>query len=53
MNINWKQASTKRGAVVLFLSIIGVFLIMTGKDIQPLLVLTAAISGYMKLTTPD
>jgi hypothetical protein len=53
MQIKWNQASTKRGAVVLFLASVGTVGWWMGKDITVLLVLTQAISGYLKITVPD
>lgn len=56
MNINWNEASTKRGAVGLVIFIVGLGLIINGADsraIETLLLLGAGVSSYMKFTVPD
>jgi hypothetical protein len=56
MNINWNEASTRRGAIGLVIFIIGLGLIINGADsraIETLLLLGAGVSSYMKFTISD
>ena len=55
IKINLGEASTKRGIVVLFLTIVGTTMLFTGlqQHLDKLLLLTTAISGFMKVTIPD
>lgn len=53
MKINWSENSTKRGLVWIISSIAGFVMIMMGKDIQQLIVLTAAVVGGMGFTQAD
>jgi drug/metabolite transporter (DMT)-like permease len=53
MKINWQENSTKRGIVWIITAIIGVVMILMGKDISQLMVLAAAIVGGMGLTQND
>ena len=45
MKIDFTEASTKRGFVWLIAALIAIPLMLTGKDIQPILTLAAAVSG--------
>lgn len=51
--IDWSQESTKRGAVVSVLAIVGTIGWWVGKDVTGLITLTMAVSGLMKLTRSD
>lgn len=53
MKINWSENSTKRGLVWVITAIIGVFMILLGKDISQLMILAAAVVGGMGLTQND
>jgi hypothetical protein len=56
MNINWNEASTRRGAVGLVIFIVGLGLIINGADtkaIETLLLLGYGVSSYLKFTVPD
>jgi hypothetical protein len=53
MKINWGENSTKRGIVWIISSIVGFGMIMMGKDIQQLIILTGAVIGGMGLTQND
>lgn len=53
MKINWGENSTKRGVVWLITAVIGLIMVLMGKDISQLILLTAAIVGGMGLTQND
>lgn len=53
INIDWKQSSTKRGAVWLVAGIVGAAMLMAGKDIQQLLVLASAVAGGLGVAIKD
>lgn len=53
MKVNWNEASTKRNAVWVIASIIGVVGWWAGKDIAPLLLLAAGVAGGMGVAMPD
>jgi hypothetical protein len=53
LGIEWSQASTKRGAVGVFVGIIGAIGYYLGKDIQPVIVLGQSIVGILGLTIKD
>jgi hypothetical protein len=56
MNINWNQASTRRGAIGLVIFVVGIGLIVSGaesKAVETLLLLGAGVSNYLKFTVPD
>ena len=51
--INWNEASTKRGAVWLVTAVIGIPMILMGKDPSPLLLLASGVAGGMGLLIKD
>lgn len=57
MNINWNEASTRRGAVGLVLAIVCLLVILFDDDYEKkvvvLLALGKGISDYLKFTLPD
>lgn len=57
MNINWKEASTRRGAVGLVLAVLCIGIILFDDDYEKkvvvLLALGKGISDYLKFTLPD
>ena len=56
LNINWKQASTKRGIVGLFIAVIGAIMLLngaSGESIAALLLLGKGISDTLKITQED
>lgn len=56
MQINWKQSSTKRGLIGLFIAIVGGILLLKGAKeemIVSLLLLAKGISDILKVTQSD
>lgn len=53
MQIDWSQNSTKRGAVWLATGVIGAVLLLTGHDIQQLLVLASSVAGGLGVAIKD
>lgn len=57
MNINWNEASTRRGAVGLVLAVLCIVIILFDDDYEKkvvvLLALGKALSDYLKFTLPD
>lgn len=53
MKINWTEASTKRGIVWVLTSIIGLGMILMGKDPSPVIVLATGVAGGLGITLPD
>lgn len=57
MNINWNEASTRRGAVGIVIFIVGLGIVLVDDDyagkITVLLLLGKGISDYLKFTLPD
>ena len=51
--INWSEASTKRGAVWLVTAIIGIPMVLMGKDPSPLLVLASGVAGGLGVVISD
>lgn len=52
MNINWSEASTKRGVVWIVASILGTIMVFMGKDPSQILVLATGVAGGLGLL-PD
>lgn len=52
-NIDWAQASTKRGIVWLTVALIGLPMVWMGKDVNQLVVLGMGIAGGMGLLIKD
>ena len=53
MNIDWTQASTKRGAVWVTTFIIGVIMIALEQDVSQLIVLSTGVAGGLGLFIKD
>ena len=51
--MNWKEESTKRGAVWLSGGLTAAIFSFMGKDPYQILAITAAVAGGMGLTRPD
>jgi len=51
--INWNEASTKRGAVWLVTAIIGIPMVLMGKDPSPLLLLASGVAGGLGVVMSD
>ena len=51
--INWNEASTKRGAVWLVTAIIGIPMVLMGKDPSPLLLLASGVAGGLGIVLID
>ena len=51
--INWNEASTKRGAVWLVTAVIGIPMILMGKDPSPLLLLASGVAGGLGVVLSD
>jgi len=51
--INWNEASTKRGAVWLVTAIIGIPMVLMGKDPSPLLLLASGVAGGLGVVLSD
>jgi hypothetical protein len=45
MKIDWSQSSTKRGLVWVVAALIGIPMVLIGKDVSQLLILAAAVAG--------
>ena len=53
MNIDWSQASTKRGLIWVITALIGLPMVALGKDVSQLLVLAAGIAGGLGVVITD
>ena len=53
MIINWKETSTKKGAIWLVTFVIGVIMVWFDKDITKLILLTGGVTGGMGFLMPD
>lgn len=51
--INWNEASTKRGIVWGITAIIGVYGWLMGKDVEPIILLGAAVAGGLGIALDD
>ena len=51
--INWNEASTKRGAVWLVTAVIGIPMVLMGKDPSPLLLLASGVAGCLGVVMSD
>jgi len=51
--INWNESSTKRGAVWLVTAIIGIPMVLMGKDPSPLLLLASGVAGGLGVVMSD
>ena len=51
--INWNEASTKRGAVWLVTAVIGIPMVLMGKDPSPLLLLASGVAGGLGVVMND
>jgi len=51
--INWNEASTKRGAVWLVTAVIGIPMVLMGKDPTPLLLLASGVAGGLGVVMND
>lgn len=53
LKIRWNEASTRRGAVMLVLSVVGTIGWWLGKDVTGLITLAMAVSGGIGVAMPD
>ena len=53
MNIDWNEASTKRGLIWVITAVIGAVFIFLGKPIDQLLLLAGAVAGGLGLALED
>jgi len=53
MNIDWNQASTKRGIVWVVVALIGMPMVFMGKDVGQLLILGSAVAGGLGIMIKD
>lgn len=53
IDVDWKENSTKRGAVWLATAIVGTFMLLIGKDISQLIILATAVAGGMGVALKD
>jgi hypothetical protein len=53
MNIDWSEASTKRGLVWVITAIVGSIFIFLGKPVDQLLLLAGAVAGGLGLVLKD
>jgi len=53
MKIDWSQSSTKRGLVWVVTALVGIPMVLMGKDVSQLLVLSAGIAGGLGVALND
>lgn len=53
MKIDWSQSSTKRGLVWIVTALVGIVMVLMGKDVSQLLLLAAGVAGGLGVALDD